>query len=137
VLAAAAAAIALSSPAFANGGRIPVRYSCDGEGISPALHWTAPPLGTRSLTLSVNDPDAPGGTFVHWRASGISAASRGLAEGRHAPKEGVNSAGGQGWTGPCPPPGPAHEYVFRLTALGAGGKPIARARLVGYYKRRG
>jgi hypothetical protein len=129
------AAIALSSPAFGNGGAIPVRYTCDGPGTSPPLRWTAPPRGTRSLSLNVIDPDAPGGRFVHWVASGIPPTSRGLRAGQHPPREGSNSAGGAGWTGPCPPPGPAHHYVFTLTALDARGNTIARARLVGRYAR--
>jgi Raf kinase inhibitor-like YbhB/YbcL family protein len=136
VAVALAVAFALSSPAFVAGGQIPVRYTCDGANVSPPLRWTAPPRGTRSLGLTVVDPDAPGGHFVHWVASAIPATSRGLAVGARPPAEGSNGAGGVGWTGPCPPAGPAHHYVFTLTALGAGGKVLARARLVGRYARR-
>jgi Raf kinase inhibitor-like YbhB/YbcL family protein len=131
----AAAAITLSSPSFANGGTIPGRFTCDGKGVSPPLRWTAPPRGTRSLTLTVIDPDAPGGRFVHWLAAGISPASRGLREGQHTPTEGLNGAGGRGWTGPCPPAGPAHRYVFTLTALGSRGQRLAESRLLGRYAR--
>ncbi len=129
----AAAVLTLTSPAFANGGTIPVRYTCNGRGSSPPLRWTAPPRGTRSFRLTVVDPDAPGGGFVHWRASAIPASARGLRAGQHAPVEGANSAGGRGWTGPCPPAGPAHRYVFTLQALDAHGKVLATARLVGRY----
>jgi len=135
MIAEVAAALALTSPAFANGGTIPVRYTCDGAGLSPALRWTPPPAGTRSFSLTVVDPDAPGGHFVHWTVSGIPASSRGLAAGAHAPREGRNSAGGRGWTGPCPPSG-THRYVFTLRALGPGGRTLATARLVGRYSRR-
>jgi Raf kinase inhibitor-like YbhB/YbcL family protein len=128
-----AAAFALTSPAFHDGGRIPVRYTCDGVGVSPPLRWTAPPRGTTSLTLTVTDPDAPGGNFVHWRASGISPEARGLRQGQHAPKEGLNSANGKGWTGPCPPSG-THRYVFVLRAY-AGKRVVGTARLVGRYSR--
>jgi Raf kinase inhibitor-like YbhB/YbcL family protein len=131
-----AVAFALSSPAFAAGGAIPARYTCDGSNVSPPLRWTAPPRGTRTLGLTVVDPDAPGGHFVHWVASAIPATSRGLAVGARPPKQGANGAGGVGWTGPCPPAGPAHHYVFTLTALGVHGKVLARARLVGRYARR-
>jgi Raf kinase inhibitor-like YbhB/YbcL family protein len=136
VLLGLAAAITLSSPAFASGAAIPARYTCDGSNVSPALRWTAPPRGTRSFRLTVIDPDAPSGRFVHWTASAIPAAARGLRTGEHAPKEGRNDAGGDGWTGPCPPPGPAHRYVFTLTAIGPGGRALAQARLVGRYARR-
>jgi hypothetical protein len=135
MIAAVTAALALTSPAFANGGAIPVRYTCDGAGASPPLRWTAPPAGTRSFSLTVVDPDAPGGHFVHWTASGIPASSRGLAAGGHAPREGLNGAGGRGWTGPCPPSG-THRYVFTLRAVGQGGRTLATARLVGRYSRR-
>jgi Raf kinase inhibitor-like YbhB/YbcL family protein len=144
-------AFALSSPAFPNGGLVPRNYTCDGSRVSPPLRWTAPPRGTRSLALSVKDPDAPGGTFVHWTAWGISPRSRGLGRGQRPPVQGRNSAGSRGYTPPCPPSG-THHYVFRLYALrsklrlAAGASPaafdralrgrvIAVARLVGRYRR--
>src|SRR5262245_4598399 len=89
----ALAAFGLASPAFHAGASIPKPYTCDGSGVSPPLRWSAPPLGTRSLALSVKDPDAPGGTFVHWTAWNISPRSRGLARGQRPPREGRNSAG--------------------------------------------
>ena len=128
-----ATTIGLSSPAFPSGGKIPARYTCDGQGASPPLRWTAPPSGTRSFRLTVVDPDARG--FVHWSASGIAASVRGLRAGQHAPHEGVNGFGNRGWGGPCPPPGPAHEYVFTLKALGARGQTLAQGRLIGFYRK--
>jgi Raf kinase inhibitor-like YbhB/YbcL family protein len=145
-------AFALSSTAFSAGGAIPKTYTCDGKNVSPPLRWSAPPRGTRSLALSVEDPDAPGGTFVHWTGWNMRPTARRLARGQHLPAEGTNSAGGRGYTGPCPPAGPAHHYVFRLYALraklrlapGAGpskfrralrGRVLAVARLVGRYGR--
>jgi phosphatidylethanolamine-binding protein (PEBP) family uncharacterized protein len=55
----------VTSSAFAGGGTIPRRHSCDGEDRSPPLSWSAPPAGTGSLALILDDPDAPGGRFVH------------------------------------------------------------------------
>jgi Raf kinase inhibitor-like YbhB/YbcL family protein len=136
VVAAVLTALLLTSPSFHDGARIPQSYTCEGRNVSPALRWTAPPRGTRSLTLKVVDVDAHG--FVHWDARRIPATARGLAAGYHghAVLEGHNSAGGSGYTGPCPPPGSGrHRYVFTLTALGAGGKVLVRARLVGVYSR--
>ena len=149
---AALAAFVLTSPAFPADASIPKPYTCDGRGVSPPFRWTAPLRGTHSLALSVKDPDAPGGTFVHWTAWNISPRSRGLARGQRAPLEGRNSAGTRGYTPPCPPSGPAHHYVFRLYALGsklrlaAGASPaafdralrgrvIAVAKLIGRYRR--
>ncbi len=121
-----AARIELSSPAFEGGGVIPRRYTCDGEDVSPPLEWGDLPEGTLSLALIVFDPDAPGGEFTHWLIYGIPADVGGLPEG--VPGEGVvaglgtqgrNDFGRIGYGGPCPPPGPAHRYVFRLFALDA------------------
>jgi len=127
---------ALSSPAFRNGGTIPVRYTCMGAGPSPPLRWTAPPGGTRSLALVVTDPDAPGGTFVHWRATGIPPRAGVIAAGRRFAHEARNSFGAHGWGGPCPPPGaPPHRYRFVLSALDARGRTIATAVLLGRFGR--
>jgi Raf kinase inhibitor-like YbhB/YbcL family protein len=149
-------AIALSSPAFAADAAIPRRYTCDGKGISPPLQWTPPPKATRSLALLVEDPDAPGGTFVHWTLYGFAAETKELDEGKvpDEARQGANSSGDNGYDGPCPPKGDtAHRYVFTLYALRsdaslpkAGAKPedvreaiataaIARGRLVGTFKR--
>jgi len=56
----------LTSSAFQEGGPIPQKYTCDGQDLSPPLHWNAPPAGTRSFALIADDPDAPVGTWVHW-----------------------------------------------------------------------
>ena len=128
-----AAAFVLTSPAFHSGGTIPKRYTCDGANVSPALRWTAPPRRTASFSLTVFDPDAPGGGFLHWRIARLAASTRSLPTGSRL--GGLNSAGTRGWTGPCPPPGPAHHYVFTLRALDRSGKVLAAARLVGRYGR--
>jgi len=133
MLVALAAAFALTSPAFHSGGTIPKRYTCDGANVSPALRWTAPPRRTASFSLTVFDPDAPGGGFLHWRIAHLAASTRSLPTGSRL--GGLNSAGTRGWTGPCPPPGPAHHYVFTLRALGPHGRVLATARLVGLYRR--
>jgi Raf kinase inhibitor-like YbhB/YbcL family protein len=133
MLAAFVAAFTLTSPAFHAGATIPKRYTCDGANVSPALRWTAPPRGTRSLSLSVVDPDAPGGHFVHWRIPRLAVSVRALPAGSRL--GGRNGAGTNGWTGPCPPAGPAHHYRFELRALGANGKVLATALLVARYGR--
>ncbi len=133
MLATLSVALALTSPAFHAGGTIPSLYTCAGADVSPPLRWTAPPRGTRSLALSVTDPDAGG--FVHWRAWGIAASTRALASGARPPHEGRNGFGRVGYGGPCPPPGPAHHYVFELRALDARGRVLATGRLVGLFGR--
>jgi Raf kinase inhibitor-like YbhB/YbcL family protein len=104
----------------ADGEAIDVRFTCDGENVSPALAWEAPPAGSVEQALVVDDPDAPGDGFVHWVAFGISPDRTELAVGSpDGLVQGANDAGGTGWTGPCPPEGETHGYVFTLYALDA------------------
>ena len=110
----------LSSAAFEHGGAVPRRHTCDGEDVSPALAWSGVPEGTHSLALVVDDPDAPGRTFLHWLAWGLEPETGSLGEGEAAPVEGTNDFGSTGYRGPCPPSGHGpHRYFFRLHALGA------------------
>ncbi|MHB0911880.1 MAG: YbhB/YbcL family Raf kinase inhibitor-like protein [Armatimonadota bacterium] len=108
----------LSSNAFAEGGRIPKRYTCDGEGVSPPLSWDGAPFGTKSYALVLEDPDAPRGPFTHWIVWNIPLEMLGLEEGGlpSATRQGVNDAGSIGYAPPCPPRG-THRYVFTLYAL--------------------
>jgi hypothetical protein len=125
--------IGLESPAFQNGGALPARFGCDGDGISPPLRWASVPKRARELALLVEDPDAPGGTFVHWSVFGLPASVRSFPEGA-APGnalEGENSFGDGGYGAPCPPrDDPPQRYVFSLYALEreleleAGAKPV-------------
>jgi Raf kinase inhibitor-like YbhB/YbcL family protein len=115
--------IKITSPAFADGGPIPRRYTADGENVSPRLGWGAPPAETVSLALLCEDPDAPSGTFVHWLVWNISPGQRELVDGISSAAEandlveGENSFGRVGYGGPKPPPGKPHRYIFRLYAL--------------------
>jgi Raf kinase inhibitor-like YbhB/YbcL family protein len=114
-------AFRITSPAFADGAVIPVRYTCDGEDRSPRLTWTGAPEGTRSFVLIMDDPDAPRGTFTHWVVYDIPPDTTELAENVPDGTIGIstrNSFGRTGYGGPCPPPGDdAHRYRFTLHAL--------------------
>jgi hypothetical protein len=107
----------LTSDAFKNDGRIPVRYTCDGEDISPPLSISDVPESAESLALVMDDPDAPMGTFDHWIVWNIPVDTISIAEGEQP--EGVpgrNDFGNLGYGGPCPPSG-THVYRFKLYAL--------------------
>jgi len=109
----------LTSDAFGNGQSIPAKYSCIGKNISPALTWTEPPAGTQSFALIVDDPDAPGRTWVHWVLFNIPANTHNLQESFSADSSiavGNNSSGNASYQGPCPPSG-THRYFFKLYAL--------------------
>lgn len=112
--------IQLTSSAFEDGRTIPAKYSCDGDEVSPPLAWTGVPDDARELALMVEDPDAPGGTFVHWVLFKIPADRDGLAEGEvpQGARQGENSKGDAGYAGPCPPKDDQpHHYEFTLYAL--------------------
>src|SRR5579883_3180412 len=85
-------------------GRLPQRYACDGQQVSPPLTWSNPPAGTKSLVLTVEDFDAPNGPFVHWVAYGIPPTTRSLPEGAAASvllgHEGTNSHRQVGYAAP-------------------------------------
>jgi hypothetical protein len=106
----------LTSSAFEAGEPIPRRFTCDGRDISPPLRIHDIPAGTEALTLVMDDPDAPGGTWDHWLAYDIPVASE-IAEGAASlGTSGRNSWGRLGYGGPCPPRG-THRYVFTVYAL--------------------
>lgn len=151
----------LSSPAFSDGGPIARAHTCDGADMSPPLVWEDVPEGTESFALVVDDPDAPGGTFVHWVMYAIDSSASGLPSGVPIDAEvttpisalqGTNDFRRIGYGGPCPPPGPAHGYVFKLYALDSAsslpsgaskpvllealkGHVLEEARLLGKYGR--
>jgi len=117
-------ALTLKSPAFTQGTKIPSKYTCEGEDVSPPLSWDDVPEGTKSFALIMDDPDAPRGTWVHWVIYNIPVNVRELQEGVSTDpvlttraKQGMNDFRKTGYGGPCPPPGPEHRYFFKLYAL--------------------
>lgn len=149
---------ALTSSAFTHGQPLPRQYTCDGQDISVPLQWTEPPPNTASFALICDDPDAPGGVWVHWVLYNLPATARALPEGLRSDatlpdgaRHGKNSWKRLGYGGPCPPSG-THRYFFKLYALdisldlaaGANkeqllqalqGHILAQAELMGTYKR--
>lgn len=108
----------ITSPAFSEGGTIPVKYTCDGENLSPQLDWTSVPQGTQSLALIADDPDAPVGTWVHWVLFDLPPDLTSLPEGVSGTgTQGTNSSKKLIYGGPCPPTGSPHRYYFKLYAL--------------------
>jgi Raf kinase inhibitor-like YbhB/YbcL family protein len=109
----------LTSSNFEEGGRIPREHSCDGDDAPPELLWSGVPSGVVALALTCEDPDAPGGTFVHWVVWGIDPSSGRIgADDGPGIRHGRNGFGNSGYGGPCPPPGHGpHRYEFTLYAL--------------------
>ena len=149
----------IASTAFSAGETIPKKFTCDGPDVSPKLNWNEPPAKTQSFALTMDDPDAPMGTWVHWVLFDLPAETRELVEGvakqdqlANGARHGRNDFGKIGYGGPCPPPGNPHRYFFKLYALDAKlnlkagatkteveramkGHILAQAELVGRYGR--
>jgi Raf kinase inhibitor-like YbhB/YbcL family protein len=116
--------LTVSSDGFAEGAAIPAEFTCSGADASPPLHVAGVPPGAVALALVCDDPDAPGGTWVHWVAYDLPPGTTSLAKA--APKTDSLPGGGKqgqndfrrtGYNGPCPPPGKEHRYFFRVYAL--------------------
>jgi Raf kinase inhibitor-like YbhB/YbcL family protein len=117
----------LTSPAFSDNTQLPAEYSCKGRSVPPPLRWENAPAGTESLALVVDDPDAPGGLFVHWVVTGIPPSTTEIVEGAlpGGAQVSLNSVGKADYFAPCPPAGTGvHHYRFKLYALS---KPPALA----------
>jgi len=122
----------IRSSVFGNGGKIPRKYTCEGDDPSPPLSWSDIPAGTKSLALIVDDPDAPDPAkpqrvYVHWVVYNIPASANeltegaGTADGKGLPAgtaQGNTDFGAPGFRGACPPKGEKpHRYIFTVYAL--------------------
>lgn len=141
----------LTSDAFNDQARIPTKYTCDGDDVSPPLRIDGVPPGTAALALVLDDPDAPSGTWDHWVAYDIPVVAAIPEDVGELGTAGVNSWSTTGYGGPCPPSG-THRYSFTVYALDASlglgpgadkatlldameGHVIAEATLLGRYAR--
>ncbi len=141
----------LTSPDFSAGNAIPARFTCDGDDISPELVVAGVPEQSSTLTLIVDDPDAPAGTWDHWIAFNITPGTPIPANVGDLGTPGLNSWGRTGYGGPCPPGG-THRYFFTVYALDVSldlpsgatknevlqamrGHILAEAALMGTYRR--
>jgi hypothetical protein len=142
----------IKSQAFLNNGRIPKKYTGEGEDISPPLLIENLPEGTETIALIVDDPDAPMGTFDHWIVWNIEPSITQFNEGQRIGIEGENHFNETGYRGPMPPPGPTHRYFFKVFALDTSldlpegstkeeledaieGHVLAHAEIIGTYSR--
>jgi Raf kinase inhibitor-like YbhB/YbcL family protein len=150
--------IKVTSTAFKDGQMIPKQYTCDGANVSPPLSWSGVPANAKTIALIVDDPDAPGKTWVHWVVYDLPVSATALPE--NVPKDEKLTGGGKqgtndfrkiGYGGPCPPKG-THRYYFKLYALdietslnpgatkdqllrASEGHVVAQGQLIGTYNR--
>lgn len=156
-------ALSLSSPAFEHNGKIPSKFTCDGEGVNPSLEISGVPEGTETLVLVMDDPDIPQAVkdaqgiekFDHWVVYNLEADTTSISEGTDVGSTGLNSVGKNAYYPPCPPPQyepTEHRYIFRLYAIrgqlnfiavpsldeveaAAQGSMIEKTELIGRYAR--
>lgn len=143
----------LTSAAFAEGAPIPREHTCDGNDTAPPLAWSGAPAGVLTFALIADDPDAPGGVWVHWVLFNLPGTAAALPESLAEGEQGRNDFKRTGYGGPCPPPGKPHRYVFKLHALDTAltlkpgatktdveramqGHILGTAQLIGVYARR-
>jgi Raf kinase inhibitor-like YbhB/YbcL family protein len=148
------ATLTITSSAFKTGEFIPSKFTCDGTDVNPALAISNVPPEAKSLALIMDDPDAPGGMWVHWVVWNIDPKTRQISENSvpRGAKQGINDFRKNPYGGPCPPSG-THRYFFKLYALdtlmGLGpdatktaleksmkGHIIAQGEMMGRYKRK-
>lgn len=153
--------VMIFSNSFHDRGPIPIRHTCHGRNISPALAWIDVPKSSRSLVFLMEDPDtpdprSPSMTWVHWILYNMSPLTVGIPEGVTADElppgtlQGMNDWKHVGYGGPCPPFG-QHRYFHRLLALDTllpdlgfpnrlsleramRGHIVAQAELIGLYE---
>lgn len=111
----------VSSPAFSDMKDIPARYGCaayGGQGKILPLHWSGVP-DAKAFAVVVDDPDTPGGTYIHWVLANLDGTTADLVEGV-VPDRGIqgrNSAGDASYLAPCPSQGERHRIRFTVYAL--------------------
>lgn len=144
----------LTSSAFKHNKTMPAKYTCDSEDVNPALNVDGVPSESKSLALIMDDPDAPGDTWIHWTIWNIDPSTKEIRENSlpNGAVEGVTSFGRAGYGGPCPPSG-THRYFFKLYALDTilnlpasaiktdlesamSGHTLAQTELIGLYQRK-
>lgn len=142
----------ITSSVFEQNGNIPAKYTCEERDINPPLDIAEIPEKAHSLVLIVDDPDAPGKTWVHWLVWNIPVTHH-IKENSVPGEQGLNDFKRIAWGGPCPPSG-THRYFFKVYALDTllelsskttkkeleqamGEHILAFGELVGVYKRNG
>lgn len=140
----------IASSEFKHNESIPRKYTCQGQDINPPLTIEDIPPGTKSLALIVDDPDAPGGMWVHWVVYNIPVTKE-IAENSVPGNQGINDFNRKDYGGPCPPSG-THRYFFKIYALDTvlgpegvvskkqleekiSGHILGQAEIIGLYKK--
>ncbi len=140
----------ISCNAFNDNGLIPKKYTCDGININPSFKISFIPQNAVSISIIMEDPDAPINTWIHWVAWNIPIMHL-IPENMKLGINGLNDFSKHFYCGPCPLNG-THRYVFKFFALDTilnlhpntrsfqlekamASHVLAYGELSGYYKR--
>ena len=103
------------------------KYGCQGQNISPQLHWENAPENTKSYAVTIYDPDAPTGSgWWHWLIFNIPNTVNEIPKNAGNPQsklipsatQSINDYGTYGYGGPCPPQrDKPHRYIITVYAL--------------------
>jgi Raf kinase inhibitor-like YbhB/YbcL family protein len=103
------------------------QFGCHGENVSPRISWSHVPAGTKSIVITIYDPDAPTGGlgWTHWQVANIPPSQTSIEKGasgnaRVLPISAIETLtdfGASAYGGQCPPPGKAHRYIVTASAL--------------------
>jgi len=115
----------LESSSFENNGKIPSKFTCEGENINPALIISEVPEDVKSFALIMDDPDVPKEVrpeqmWVHWVVFNIHSETREIKEDSNPGIFGKGDYPDMKYGGPCPPKQyqpSEHRYFFKLYAL--------------------
>lgn len=151
--------LTVTSKTVQEGKSIPINHTGDGKDISPELSWSKAPATAKSIAVTCEDPDAPGGVWFHWIVFNLPPTTTNLKEGvdkkaalAGGGEQGTNDFDKLGYNGPAPPKGSEHHYQFKVFALdqkldlkpgcdkkqfykAAAGHVVGRGKLTGLYKR--
>ncbi len=142
----------LTSTAFEANSDIPQKYTCQGSDTNPLLKFQNTPAKAKSLAITVHDPDAPEGVWVHWVVYNIPPNTTELPENINPEYQALNDFGKYNYAGPCPSDEKQHHYIFRAYALDVilmtndgmtmkdlekamRGHIVAQSELVGVYRK--
>jgi len=151
--------LTVTSKTVTDGKPVPTNHTGDGKDASPALSWSKVPATAKSIAITCEDPDAPGGTWFHWILFNLPPGTTSLKEGLEKKPtlpdgsgQGTNDFGKVGYNGPAPPKGAEHHYHYKIFALdnklnlkpgcdkkqfyeALSGHVVGRGKLTGLYKR--
>ena len=102
----------------------PQEHMCDGKNLSPEIRLKG--VKAEALAIIVYNPSSRKGysyaAWLIWNLPPVEIIPAGIPHGKLVTDpisgvQGKNDEGELGYTGPCPPAGESHRYIFRIYGL--------------------